>query len=122
DPRITLRTLDTREHLLLAQRNAELFVGPEDLRINLVKRLRAVLLFRRRVVIEFLVIDRAVLDPRPGGLAHGLPAAKRLTPPRQHPFRLVLLGRDEMDGVFAEPLRGPIGFDIGNEPVLVLMD
>ena len=42
---------DAGQHLLLAQRNAELLVGLEDFRIDLVER-RQRLLLRRRVIIE----------------------------------------------------------------------
>ena len=80
------------------------------------------LLLRRGVVVEVLVVDRAVIDPRPGRLAHGQPAPIGVEPPLQHPLGLVLLGRDEADGVFVQALGGLVGFDIGHEPVLVLVD
>ena len=111
-----------RQNLLLAQRNAELLVGPENFRVDLVERLRAGLLLRRRVVIEVLVVDLVVVDPRPVRLLHGEPAAIGVETPRQHPFRLVLLGRNEPDGVLGKALRGLVGFDVGDEPVLVLVD
>ena len=41
---------------------------------------------------------------------------------REHPLGLVLLGRDEADGVVVEPLGGSLGFDIGDESVLVLIN
>ena len=107
--------------LLLAQRNAELLVGREDFRIDLVERGQRLLL-RRRVVVEVLVVDLRVIDPRPGRLAHGQPAPIGLEPPRQHPFGLVLLGRDEADDVLGQALRGLVGFDLGHEPVFVLVD
>src|SRR5262249_41027558 len=55
-------------------------------------------------------------------LAHGQPAPESLEPPREHPLGLVLLRRDEADGVFVEPLGGALGFDIGDEAVLILIN
>ena len=111
-----------RQNLLLAQRNAELLVGPENFRVDLVERLRAGLLLRRRVVIEVLVVDLVVVHPRPVRLLHGEPAAIGVETPRQHPFRLVLLGRNEPDRVLGKALRGLVGLDVGDEPVFVLVD
>ena len=102
---------DAEQHLLLAQRNAELLVGREDFRIDLVERLRPGLLLRRGVVIEVLVVDLRIIDPRPVRLAHGQPAPIGVEPPLQHPFRLALLRRDEADGVLGQALRGLLGFD-----------
>ena len=108
--------------LALADRNAELLVGLENLGIDLVERLRPVVLLGRRVVIEVLVVDRAEIHPRPGRLAHGEPAAIGLEPPGQHPLGLALLGRDEADGVLGQALGGLVGFDQRLEPILILVD
>ena len=56
DAPLALRAHDAGEDLLLAQRNAELLVGLEDFRIDLVERGQRLLL-RRRIIIEVLVID-----------------------------------------------------------------
>ncbi len=116
------RALDAEQRFPLAQRNAELLVGRENLGIDLVERLRSVLLLRRRVVVEVLVVDRAIAHARPAGLAHGQPAPIGVEPPGEHPLRLVLLRRDEADDVFGEPLGGLVGFDVRLEPILVLID
>src|SRR5262249_34996570 len=71
---------------------------------------------------DVLVIDRRVFDPRPFGLAQRQPAPKRLEPPCEHPLGLALLPGDEADRVFVEPLGGLVGFNVGDEPVLVLVD
>jgi hypothetical protein len=113
--------LDAGQHLLLAQRNAELGVGLEDFGVDLVERRQRIAL-RRRIIIEVLVVDRAVIDARPLRLAHGQPAAIGVEPPLQHPGGLVLLRRDEADGILGQALGGLVGFDIGDEPVLVLVD
>ncbi len=112
---------DTGQHFLLAQRNAELLVSLENFRIDLVERGQRLLL-RRRIVIGVLVIDLGIVDARPGRLAHGQPALVGAEPPLEHPFRLVLLGRDETDGVFRQALGGLFGFDVGDEPVFVLVN
>ena len=110
------------QHLLFAQRNAELLVSLEDLGIDFVERLRRHLGFRRGVVIEILIVDRRIIDARPIRLGHGQPAAIGIEPPCQHPFRLALLRRDEADDVLAQPLGRLIGFDVGDESVFVLVD
>src|SRR3546814_4889464 len=52
------RALDAREHLLLLDRNAELFIDLENLGIDLVERAEFGLRFRRRVIIRVLIVDR----------------------------------------------------------------
>src|SRR5262249_15013980 len=99
----------------------ELLVGLEDLGIDLVERLRAVLLLRRRVVVDVLIVDRPVFHARPFGLAHGEPAAIGVEPPREHPRGLVLLRRNETDDVFGQTLGGLLGLDQRLESVLVLI-
>src|SRR5262245_28034231 len=115
-----LGLLDAEQRLALAQRDAELLVGLEDLRIDLVERLRPLL--GRGVVMDVLIIDRGVGHARPAGLAHGEPAPIGVEPPGEHPFGLVLLRRDEADDVFVEALGGLLGLDDGFESVLVLVD
>ena len=55
-------------------------------------------------------------------LTHGQPAPIGLEPPPQHPGGLVLFRRNEADSIFAQALRGLVGFDVGLEPVLVLIN
>ena len=119
---VAIRLLDTQQRFALAQRNAEFFVGAQDFGIDLVERLGSLLPLRRGVVIDVLVIDRAVLDLGPFRLAHGQPAPVGVEPPRQHPFGLVLLRRNEPDGVFAKALGSLLGFDQRLEPILVLVN
>ena len=120
--RVSVALLNAEQRFALAQRNAELLVGAQNFRVDLVERLRSVLLLRRGIIIEVLVVDRAVIDLRPFRLAHGQPALIGVKPPRQHPFRLVLLGRDEADGVLGQALGGLVRFDQRLEPILVLID
>ncbi len=109
------------EHFLLAQGDAELLVGLQNLRIDLVERLRRLVHLGRGVIIKVLIVDRAVLHPRPGRLLQGEPAAIGFEPPVQQPLRLVLLGRDEADGILGEALGSLLHLDIGDETVFVLV-
>jgi hypothetical protein len=121
--RSTIRrvTDDAGQDLLLAQGDSKLLIGPEDFRVDFIERLQHVPL-RRGVVIEVLVVDRAVIDTRPMRFAHGQPAAIGLEPPFEHPGRIVLLRRNETNGIFAQALGGLVGFDIGDEPIFILVD
>ena len=93
------------QHLLLGERNAELRVRLEQLRIDIVEASERRLRFRRRVVAHALIVDRTVRHVRPVRLLHRLPAAVRLEPPLEHEGRLVLLRRDRAHDVFAQPRR-----------------
>src|SRR4029077_11053872 len=108
--------------LLLAKGNAELFVGAQDLRVDLVERLRPILLLRRGVVVDVLIVDRTVFDLGPFPLAAGGSALIGVEHPRQHPFGLALLRRNEPDGVFAKALRGLLRFNQRLESILILID
>ena len=112
---------DALQHFDLAQGNSELLVGLQDLGVDLVEghRRRAL---GRRIVVDVLVIDLVIRDPRPFGLLHGLPALVSVEAPGQHPFGLVLLGRDEADHVLGDALGGLLHLDRGLEPVLVLVE
>ena len=94
-------------------RDAELLVHFQQLGIDLVEALEAGLLLRRRVVVQLLVVDRLVLDPRPVRLLHLLPGGERLQPPLQQPVGLALAVGDQADGVFAEALGRDIHLDRG---------
>ena len=105
----------TRQHLLLLQRNAQLFVGAQDLRIEFLQALQTGLLLGRRVINDFLIVDWPVLDVGP--LRFGLrllqrhPVAIGLEPPLEHELRLILLGRDQANDVFVQPLGDPLFLD-----------
>ncbi len=109
------------ENLLLFERNAELLVRAQNLGVDLVERGERFAL-GRRIVIEILIVDLGIGHARPVRLAHGQPALEGLEPPRQHPLRLVLLGGDETNGAFIEALGGLFGFDVGDEPIFVLIN
>ena len=102
--------------------NAELVVGLEDFRIDVVERLRRLEVGRRGIIVGVLIVDRPVIDARPLRLAHGEPAPIGVEPPFEHPGGLVLLRRNEADGVLRQALRGLVGRDQRLEPILVLVD
>ena len=103
------------------QRDAELVVGLEQLRVDVGQRLRPVLvLLRRGVVRNRLEVDGRVMHVRPRGLRHARPAAKRLEPPVEHERRLLLLRRDHADDVLVEPGRDRVARDVRDEAVPVL--
>ena len=110
---------DTREQLLLVDRDPELVERRPDFGVDLVQAVQDLFLLRRGVINDVLVIDRLVLDVLPGRLLHRQPEAERLEPPLEHPFRLFLLLRNQADDVLVQPFRNGVGLDVGDEAVLV---
>ena len=113
---------DAREDFLLLQRNAELGIGLEQLGVHLVEALRSRRALGGCVVINVLEVDLRIAHLGPGRLLHLQPAAIGLETALQHPGGLVLLARDEADGVLVQALRRIVGLDVGREAVLVLVD
>jgi len=119
--RRVFRALDAGEHHLLLQRDAELLVGLEELRIHLVERLRLLRhALRPGVVILILEVDLGVVDEGPLGLLHLQPALVGLKPPVGHPLRLAVLFGDEAHDVGRQALRRIVHLDVGFPAVLVL--
>ena len=96
---------NTGQRFLLFDGDAELLVGAQDLRVDLVQALQLRPLLGGRIVGDLLVVDRRELDLRPGWLGHGLPVAERLQAPLEQPRGLILAGRDEADDLLVEPGR-----------------
>ncbi len=111
---------NTAQHLLLFDRNAKLVERGLDLRIHLVQAVQHLLLLRRGVIGDVLVVDGLVPEVVPGRLLHGLPQPEGLEPPLQKPLGLLLLRGDQADDLLGEPLRNGLGFDIREKAVLVL--
>ncbi|MNL26130.1 hypothetical protein D3C87_1476420 [compost metagenome] len=109
------------QEFLFLQRNAELLVNLQQFRIDLVQRLRAGGAFRCGIIIEIVEVDLGIADARPCRLFHRQPALVSLKTPFQHPFRLLLLGRDEADNLFRKALRGLVDFDLCLEAVFILV-
>ena len=113
---------DAGQHRLLLQGDAELVVGLQQLGIDLVQALGAVLLgLGRGVVNDVLVVDGRVVDVGPGRLLHGQPVAIGLQAPFEQPFRLVLLGGNQADDVLVQAAGDGIGFDVGDESPLIFL-
>ena len=115
-------SFDPGEDLLLDKRDAEFGVSAQQLRINLVERLRRRPSFWRGEVINLLVVDRRMVDARPFWLLHRLPTTEGLKPPFQQPFRLALLFRNKSNGVFVQALGGQIRLDRADETIFVSVD
>ena len=115
------RPFDARQHFLLGDRNAQLFIGPADFGIEFVERRDRLLLLGLRVVIRVLIVDRRDVQLGPVRALQRLPQAKRLQPPVEHPFRLALLGRDITNRILAQPLGREVLLDLGGEAPLVLL-
>ena len=112
---------DAGEPRALVQRNAELLVGLEQLRVDLVEALRRVGVgLRRRVVRDRLVVDRRVAHVRPVRLvASSASADSALSRQSSQELRLVLLARRSAG---SRPRRGPAArcpLDVGDEAVPV---
>src|SRR6266566_1593944 len=110
---------DAGQALLLLDRDPELLEGLDQFRIDLVERVELGPLLGGGVVTDRLIVDRPVLHVGPVRLAHLEPVAVGLQAPLQHPFRLALFGRDQPDDVLVQTGRHDLGFDVGDEAVLV---
>ena len=111
-----------RQPFALLQRNAELLVGFQELRIHFVEAFRSFAgLLRRGVVDDVLVIDGFVMDLWPGRFFHRLPVPERLEPPVGQPRRFVFLARNQPDDVLVQTRRRGLGFHVGVETVFVFL-
>ena len=106
------RAFDAGEHLLLLDRDAELLVDAQDFGIDLVEAAELGLGLGRGVIIGVLVIDLRDVELGPVDLFHLEPGAIGLEPPVEHPLGLVLLGRDEADGVLVQALGRELLLDV----------
>ena len=111
-----------RQEFALAQRDAQLFVGLEQLRVDLLQALRArARLFRGGVVADGLVVNGGELHVRPIGLPHGQPVPIGLKAPGEHPFGLLLLGGDQTNNLFVQTRRDGLLFNVRDKTVLVFL-
>ena len=116
---------DAGQRFLFVERDAQLLVHLEQLRIDLFQTLWSVRLrFRRRIITDRLVVDGRIMHHRPLRLSLRFfqlrPMAVSFKPPFEHERRLVLFRGDEANDLFVQPGRNGVGFDIGDETVLVL--
>ncbi len=115
------RALDAGEHLLLLDRDSELFIDSQDLGIDLVEAAELGLLLRLSVIISVLIIDLGQIELGPVDLFHLEPRAIALEAPVEHPPGLVLLRRDEADRVFIEALGRELLLDVAGEAPFVIL-
>ena len=108
-----------RECGAFIHRHAEFFKGAQQFGIDLIHAGEFFLRLRRGVVTDVLKIDFRIMHIGPRRRRHGQPVAIGLETKFQQPLRLVFLRRNKPDGVFAQALGRSIGFDIGDEAVLV---
>ena len=113
---------DAGEDGLLLQGDAELGVGLEQFRVDIVQALGAVAIgLGRGVINNVLVVDLGVVDVGPRGLFEGQPVAVGLEAPFEEPCGLVLLGGNQADDIFAKAAGNGIGFDVGDETPLIFL-
>jgi len=110
---------------LLLQRNTELLIHFEQLRIHFFETLGPIV-FRlgRRIVADRLIIDGRIMNVGPLGLRLRFlqfrPVAIRFEPPIEHELGLLLFRRNQTNDVFIQTGRYGIRLDVGDEAVLVL--
>ena len=116
-----LGALNTCKDHLFLERDAQLFIGRQQFGIDLVQRLGLFLhRFRTGIVILVLKIDLGIVDHRPIGFVHRLPALKRLQTPFGHPFGFFVFLRNQAHDIFGQALGGIFHLDFGFPAVLVL--
>src|SRR5208283_4424727 len=94
---------DPREARAFVQRYAQLGIGGEQLRIDLLDALRRIERRARRGIIgNVLIVDGLVVHPRPSRLLHGLPVPKRFQTPVEQELRLLFLQRYRAHHVLVE--------------------
>jgi hypothetical protein len=91
-------------------------IDAQDFGIDLVEAAQLRLGLGRGIIIGVLVIDRRDVELGPVGHLHRQPVAIGLQPPFEHPFGLILLGRDEADGIFAQALGREFLLDVDDQP------
>ena len=105
----------------LLERDAELLVRLEELRVHLVEALRGVFLrLGGGVVGDRLVVDGGDGEARPVRFAHLAPASIGIEAPLEHECGLALDLRHPRDHLLVEPRGQGLGFDVGHEPLFVL--
>ena len=99
--------------------NSELVECLLKFRIDL---LRAVLrFFRSRIIYDVLKINFRNIKMGPCRESHLLPAAECLQTELEHPFRLVLLGRNQAYNVLIQTLGNELLLDIGHKAVFIFL-
>mmetsp|Transcript_18145 Transcript_18145/g.28203 ORF Transcript_18145/g.28203 Transcript_18145/m.28203 type:complete len:867 (-) Transcript_18145:2198-4798(-) len=115
-----LGPFNTRKDHLLFQRNAKFRICFQQLGIDLVQRLGFDLhRFGTGIVILVLKIDLGIVDHRPFGLFLLQPPLIGRQTPLQHPLRLFVFFRDQLDDIGGQTLGGVLHLDIGFPSVFI---
>ena len=109
------------EPLLLGQRDTQLVEHGPNLGVDLVQAGQLRLRFRGRVVDDVLIVDRPVVDVLPPRLLQRDPVPVGPQTPLDQPVRLPLLRRDQPNDILAQPLRNPVGVQVGRKTIPVLL-
>ena len=113
---------NSRQQLLFFQRNPQLLIGPQNLRIERLQALQGRFLLGRGVVHDILIIDRAIFDVGPLGLSLRLfqrgPVPVSLESPLKHELGLVFFCRNQANDVFVQTLRHILRFTSETKPHL----
>ncbi len=105
-----------RQHLLLVDRDAQLFVGAQQLGIDLIQALGPIFhTLGLGEVRQRLEVDLGVMYVGPIGLFHLLPGTEGLQAPVEHPLGLTFFRGDKPDDVFIQTGRQGIRIDLGME-------
>jgi hypothetical protein len=99
----------------LGQGDAQLLVGAQQFRIDLVQALGAFPGFGRGVVVQVLVVDGRVAHAGPFRFGHGQPVPVGLEPPVEHEGGLALLRRDQADDILVQAHGQGVLLDVGDE-------
>ena len=111
---------DTRQRGALVQRNTQLFIGLQQLGVDLIQALRTVFrLFRRTEIGDCLIVDGGIFQMRPGRRRHLEPLMIGFETPLEHPLWFFFLLGNEGDRAFIQARRHGIAFDVGHESLLV---
>ena len=113
---------DPGQNFLLFERDSELFIGIQKLRINLVQTLGSIgLLFGGGIVKQILIIYLVIGKLGPSRFAHCLPKLKSLQPPFQQPAGFAFFLRDQADNFGIEPLGNRFRLNVGYKTIFVLV-
>ena len=109
------------ERRAFMQRNAELFVGFEQLGVDVGEALRPVLVgLGRGEIDDRLIIDRRIVHVRPMRLGHGQPVTVSLQPPLAHKLGFALLRGNQANDVIVQAGRHGVRLELGDKALCVL--
>ena len=117
--RLGFTQVDAGQRSPLAQRDAQFVESRQQLGVDIVHAF-LLLLLGCGIIDDVLVVHLLVVEMRPVGLLHLLPATERLQTELQQPFGFALLLGNETDHILVEALANGVGGNVGNKAPLVL--